>query len=97
MFEPRLELPPGGGFFDSIEPVRRAFTGNKKDQIKAADKAELPLVMVIGSANSPIDYGVFSTEGAMFGRPGIEFQVDPPVDDPESRNVFGAGGRVQTQ
>jgi hypothetical protein len=97
VFEPELRLPQRTGSFDSMEPVVGAFEARKRKQIGAASAAELPLVIVIGSASSDLEYGIYSMAGAMFGRPGIQFRVGPTDPDPHARNVFLGGGRVQPQ
>jgi hypothetical protein len=74
-----------------------AFEGRKAKQIAAVKKAGLPLVIVIGSASSAIDYGIHSMAGAMFGKPGVRINVGPDDPDPDARNVFLGGGRVQPE
>jgi hypothetical protein len=92
-----LALSREAGSFSSIEPVLGALERNKRKQIAAASEAKLPLVMVIGSANSDIKYGVYSMSGAMFGQPQIRLRVGPDDPDPDPQNVFGPGGKVQPQ
>lgn len=86
VYEPHLTLPNRVGSFDSIEPVEGAFSDRKRKQVKAAKGACLPLVLVIGSANSDIPYDEFSIAGVMFGRPGVRMAVHPEgiASDPVS-------------
>lgn len=95
VFEPKLRLPSTAGAFDSIDPVLGLFRSRKRNQIKAAKKAGLPLVMVIGSASSDVPYGLHSLQGAMFGRPGVTLPLDSPDTAADARWVFLTGGRVQ--
>lgn len=97
VYEPHLTLPNRVGSFDSIEPVEGAFSDRKRKQIKAAKEAGLPLVLVIGSANSDIAYDEFSIAGVMFGRPGVRMAVHPEGIAGDPVSAFLGPGRVQRE
>ena len=95
VYEPQLTLPNRAGSFDSIAPVEGLFSDRKRKQIKAAKDAGLPLILVVGSANSDVPYDVFSLAGAMFGRPGIRMVVSPEGTASEPEAAFLGPGKVQ--
>jgi hypothetical protein len=98
VFEPRLELAKGeGGWLDSIEPVLGLFEARKRAQIAAVKEAGLPLILVLGSANSDIPYGQHSVTGAMFGRPGVKIPVDVPDPAEHGEWMFLGGARLQRE
>ncbi|MCA1672507.1 MAG: hypothetical protein LC799_09990 [Actinobacteria bacterium] len=97
VYEPRLTLPNRSGSFNSIEPIEGAFSERKRKQIKAAKGAGLPLILVIGSANSDIPYDVFSIAGVMFGSPGVRVAVQPVGVGPDPVSAFLGPGKVQPE
>jgi hypothetical protein len=95
VFEPEFSLPRPAGWFDNVNPLLGAFAGRKAKQIAAAKKAGLPLVMVIGAANSEIPYEVESMVEVMRGRLTIQIPLDSTNPGEEAQTILGAGGRVQ--
>lgn len=95
VYEPHLRLPNRFGSYDSIGPVEGAFSDRKRKQIKAAKQAGLPLVLVIGSANSDVPYDVLSIAGVMFGRPGVRMTVHPEGVATDPTAAFLGPGKVQ--
>jgi hypothetical protein len=91
VFEPTFDLPRPAGFFDSIEPLKAAFTTNKRKQTQAAREAGLPIIMVIGSDRAPLPFDMFSIVSVMFGREGVAV----PLDGGAARSVRMAGAKVQ--
>ena len=95
VYEPRLTLPNRAGSFDPIAPVEGLFSDRKRKQIKAAKDAGLPLILVVGSANSDVPYDIFSMAGVMFGRPGVRMTVGPEGTASEPEAAFLGPGKVQ--
>jgi hypothetical protein len=75
--------------------------GQKYAQAKAARDAGLPFVVVLRHTNSDIPFNPIVVAGAMFGDLATQFSVwlgpgpRPQETAPESRTVFGGGGRLQ--
>jgi len=95
VYEPELRLPNGAGAFDYIAAVEGLFAQRKLKQIKAAKSAGLPLILVVGSANSDIPLDLFAMEGLMFGRPGVRFPLDSPDPGADAEWTFLGAGRIQ--
>jgi hypothetical protein len=96
VYEPELRLANGIGWFDPIEPLHGLVSGRKQKQIKAVKTTGLPLIMVVGSANSDIAFDMTSVEGLMFGRPGVRIPIGSdggPRADAEW--TFLGGVRIQ--
>lgn len=93
VYEPKLRLPPGAGWFDSYAPLRRSFRGRKSRQAKAVKEAGLPFVVVLARTNSDVRFQPEIVAGAMFGNISVEVPLNSTGG--ESRTVFGGGGRVQ--
>jgi hypothetical protein len=97
VYEPHLDLPSRVGWFDPIKPVSGLFSDRKRKQIKAAKEAVLPLILVVGSANSDIPYDVYSLAGVMFGNPGVRIQIHPEGVASEPTPAFLGPGKVQQE
>jgi hypothetical protein len=95
IYEPRLRLPNRAGPFDSVAPILGLFQGRKRKQIAAAKDAGIPLILVVGSANSDMAFNLYSAESAMFGRQGVRFAVDETGQGSEPEWAFLGGGRIQ--
>jgi hypothetical protein len=102
VYEPQVRLPGGRTFsFSSYPALRKGMHGQKYAQAKAARDASLPFVVVLRHTNSGIPFDPVVVAGAMFGDVATEFSVwlgpgpRPQEEPPESRTVFGGGGRLQ--
>jgi hypothetical protein len=74
---------------------RASFAQRKKKQIKATKAAGLPLILIVGSANSDIRLGLFAIEGVMFGRAGVRIPLDSPDPATAAEWTFLGPGRIQ--
>lgn len=95
VYEPRLKLWNRVGAYDPIGPIEGAFSQRKLKQIRAVKDAGLPLILVVGSANSDIPYDILSLAGAMFGRPGFRMAIHEGRAVSEAESAFFGPGKVQ--
>lgn len=102
VYEPEVQLPTGRTFnFSSYPALRKSMHGQKYAQAKAARDAGLPFTVVLRRTLGGIPLDPIVVAGAMFGDLAAEFSVwlspgPPPTEPaPESRMVFGGGGRLQ--
>jgi hypothetical protein len=71
VYSPTVVLPSRAGAFDSVSPSTGAFKARKRKQGEAVTAADVPYVVVLGTANSSIPLGEFELLGAMFGKKGV--------------------------
>jgi hypothetical protein len=98
VYEPVLELPPGGGSFDSYRPLRGMFTGNKRQQYVAARDEDMPFLIALARTHSHVDFEPVIVAGAMFGDLQVSVTFGPDAEDStpiSSETIFGPSGKVQ--
>jgi len=98
VYEPEIELPEGGGWFDSYPALRGAFRDRKQDQASAARRAGVPFVVAITGTRSAVGIVPTMVAGAAFGNIGVTFPIGPAVNQISAEDVplvFGSGGRLQ--
>ena len=95
VYEPHLRLPNVAGSFDSVAPLLGLFKQAKLRQVRAAKRAGLPMILVLGSANSDISFDEYAAESVMFGRVGVRIPLDSADPAAEAEWTFLNGGRLQ--